>query len=175
MMRMIQIKNHFFPIYLTIILLVITPLNPLVIMSIIFPLLIVSISIYLKKQGIGIIGMFLFYILSISQITISTIDEPVIVYSLLFIVIAPSLLLLYQILNKFEILPIGLISGNQKTPVFLSFFWGVVVFVIFYAALFFLGNQNIFSSENIQGQILLFSGISLLVFTPLLIKQKNIV
>jgi len=173
-MKTYEIKQHILPIYIAVILLVITPLNPIVILCIIIPLLIISYAIHFKKKTIGIIGIFLLYLISIPQYSITTIDDPLNVYTMVFLIILPSIILLNQILRQQNIKEVWRELKNRKKPVILSIGTGIIILILFYVIAIFFGNRIIFSNEYIQGQILLLTGLSLLLFTPLLIKQKQI-
>jgi hypothetical protein len=173
-MKKIQINQHIIPIYLAIVLLVLTPLNPIVILSIIVPLLIISLAIHFKQKTLGIIGIFIFCIISIPQYIISTVDDPFKLYSIVFLIVFPTILLLSQILRKHDIKDIYLEIKNRKTPIILSIGTGILVLALLYFIAIFFGNRIMFSSEYVQGQILLLTGLSLLIFTPLLVRQKQI-
>jgi len=173
-MKKVQINQHIIPIYLAIVLLIITPLDPIVILFIVLPLLIISLAIHFKQKTIGIIGIFLFYLLSIPQYSISTIDDPLKVYSMVFLILLPSVFLLSQILKNHDVKEVWWELKNRKKPIILSVIAGIIVLVLLYFIAIFFGNNIIFSSEYIQGQILLLTGLSLLLFTPILVKQKQI-
>ncbi len=89
-MTPVQLKQHILPIYLAVVLLVITPLKPVVILSIVLPLLIISLAIHFKQKTIGIIGIFLFYLLSVPQYHIATVDDTLNVYVMIFLIILPE-------------------------------------------------------------------------------------
>jgi len=173
-MKKIKIKQHIITIYLAIILLILTPLYPIVILLIVLPLIVISLAIHFKKKTIGIIGIFLFYLLSIPQYSIPTIDDPLKVYTMIFLIILPSILLLYQILKQHDIKEVWLELKNRRTPIILSIGTGILIITLIYIISIFFGNRLIFSSEYIQGQILLLTGLSILLFTPILIRQKQI-
>lgn len=173
-MKPVQLKQHILPIYLAVVLLVITPLKPVVILSIVLPLLIISLAIHFKQKTIGIIGIFLFYLLSVSQYHIVTVDDTLKVYAMVFLIILPSILLLSQILRQHDIKEVWWELKNRKKPVLVSIGAGILVLALFYVIAIFSGNRVMFSGESIQGQILLLAGLSLLLFTPLLVKQKQI-
>jgi len=173
-MKKVQINQHIIPIYLAIILLIITPLDPIVILFIVLPLLVVSLAIHFKQKTIGIIGIFLFYLLSIPQYSIPTVDDPLKVYTMVFLVLLPSVLLLSQILRQHDVREVLWELKNRKKPIILSIGTGVLVLTLLYFIAIFFGNNIMFSSEYIQGQILLLTGLSLLLFTPILVRQKQI-
>jgi hypothetical protein len=137
-------------------------------------LLIISLAIHFKQKIIGIIGIFLFCIISIPQYIISTFDDPFKVYSIIFLIVLPTILLLSQILRKHDIKEIYWEIKNRKTPIILSIGTGILVLALLYFIAIFFGNRIMFSNEYIQGQILLITGLSLLIFTPILIRQKQI-
>ena len=173
-MKPIQLRQHILPIYLAVILLVITSLEAIVILNIVIPLLIISIGIHINHKTIGIIGIFLFYLLSIPQYQITTIDDPLRIYGMVFLILLPSILLLSQILRQQYIIEIMQVFNTRKKPILLSIFSGIFVLFLFYIFPLFIGGEIFFSNHLINNQIMLFAGLSLLLFTPMLIKQKHI-
>lgn len=173
-MKPINIKQHLIPIYLAMILLILVPISFVQIIHILVPLIILSVGIHFNRKQVSLAGIFLFYFLSIPQLKITTIDNPVQVYSITFLILLPSLLLLSQILQNHRIEEIHWVLKNRGTPVMLAIGAGVLLLLLFYGIAAIAGSQIIFSTEAAQGQVLLLTGLSLLIFTPLLIKQTPI-
>lgn len=173
-MKPIQIKNHIIPIYLGLAILLLTQLTVLTALFIILPLILTSIAIYLHQRKVGIVGMAVFYLLSIPQYAVLTIDDPLQAYLLVFLVILPSLFLLYQILSMQTLTHLLDEMRIQKKAIIYTVISGAVTFFLFYLLCLSIGNATILNPENIHGQILLLAGISFIIFTPLLMYQKEV-
>ena len=93
---------------------------------------------------------------------------------MVFLFVLPCIFLLSQILRQRNVKEVWWELYNRKKPIILSMGSGVLVLALLYFIAIFFGNNIMFSSEYIQGQILLLTGLSLLLFTPFLVKQKQI-
>jgi len=172
-MQPFKLRNLILPMYLGLVLLLITPLSTLTALYIILPLVLIGISFSQRKRNLGVIGMALFYLVSIPQYLITTIDDPVHVYLLTSVIIIPSMFLLYQVLTNQPIHHIVSEISIQKKAILLTIFFGVLTFVSVYLISFFIGDATLFNTENIQGQILLLAAVSFLIFTPLLLRKTK--
>jgi len=134
------------------------------------PIVVLIISIYLKNKKIGIIGLFLFYSLSLSPIFISSVEEYFQIFLELFFVILPSLFLLSQILQ------IGnkqwFIFQPEKKPIILVLSLFIVILIIFYLVIILLWDGFLLSTDNIEAQILILIAISCSCCLPLILVQK---
>lgn len=168
-MKPINIKQHILPIYLFIVIMIQLDLNIKNILLAGIPLFIISTSIHFKNKKIGIIGLFLFYILSLLPIGITSMEEYLPVALEIFFIILPSIFLLGQILqldnNRF-------IFSLQKKPLITSIAILVLIMTLFYLLTIFLWDGYLLSKENIEAQVLTLSALSLVFCLPLLLIQK---
>ena len=168
------LKEHIIPIYLACIIYIIIPFSPLNILLVISPLLIISLSIYLKDRYIGIIGIFLFYLITLPQVTIPSMSSIIQISIFLLLILIPSLLLVNQILLNQSINKMFLTYLNKKKSIFKVIFFSLLIFVLFYIVTLFLKIPVFLSIEFVQGQILLLSGISLIILLSILLKPVYI-
>ena len=169
-MKKIKITNYLIPIYLAIIILIQINLTISNTIIVIIPILIISISIYLKNKQIGILGIFLFYTLSIYQISINTIESYYeIIFQILFLVL-PSILLIGQILQIESLEKI--IFKPQLKPLVLSFALFSIIIIITYVVCTLLWDGFLISAENLEGQIFVLAAVSIICCLPFLVIQK---
>ena len=169
------IGQYLIPIYLILILLIQIDLNFLNIFLICFPISLIIISIYLKNKKVGFIGLYLFYMLSLSTIIIVRIEDFFQIFIEFLLVIIPSLLLIIQVLQFNEEFTFDFETG--KKPILISLFVPILIFIIFYLITVFLFDGLLLFTENIEAQILVFISIICIFCFPFIftkdIKNKK--
>ena len=179
-MSKIDIKQHIIPAYLAIVLLMqiktdvslgLATVN--MILMILVPILIISISIHLKNRNLGMIGMFFFYIVSLPQILVTTMEDFQVIFLEMFLMLIPSIMLVSQILQLGNKENLWFILEKKK-PFILSSLLVVIILFVFYLLTVLFGEGLILSMENVEGQVFLLAAISLAICTPLLLRQKNL-
>jgi len=175
-MSKIDIKQHIIPVYLSIVLLIqiktdvslgLATVNTVLIVLI--PILVISISIHLKNRNLGMIGLFLFYILSLSQLLINTMGDFIIIILEMFLLLIPSIVLVSQILRLGNKEVIWFILEKKK-PFILSTLLLVIILFVFYLLTILFGEGLIMSIENVESQVFLLAAITLTICTPLLLR-----
>jgi hypothetical protein len=164
-----EIKKHILPLYLIAVLLL--QINSTIqnILLGCIPLLMISLSLYLRNKKLGIVSIFFFYSVSVPLIVVSRIDDFQILFLELLLVILPSIVLLHMILhleNK------DTFHLPAKRPLLVSLVLLTVVFIIFSLAILLSFQGYLVSSQSIEGQILLLAGITTLCCAPFLISRK---
>jgi len=172
-MQPFELRNYILPMYLGSVLLLITPLTTTTVLCIVLPLVLTALSFSYHKKNVGILGMALFYLISLPQYLINSIDTPFRMYLLIFLVIVPSLFLLYQVLTNRQINHIFSELFQQKKAVFFTIVTAALTFISVYLISLFIGSATLFNKENIQGQILLLGAVSFLIYTPLLLRRTK--
>ena len=134
------------------------------------PLILIAAALYYQHKTLGFCSIILFYLLTLTQITLTTMESILPLILILILLLIPSIILLAFILQ----------IGNQNTPLtqllqtkplLIATLIFICIMIIFYA--FTLTSLNVFflSAESTQGQILFLTAVSLLFTTPLLIKE----
>ena len=175
-MSKIDIKQHIIPAYLAIVLLLQIKTDVLFGSAVVntallalAPLLIISISIHLKNRNLGMLGIFFFYIVSLPQLLITTMEDFLVIFLELFLLLIPSIMLVSQILQL----------GNKETswfilekkkPFILASLLVVIMLFVFYLLTVLFGEGLLLSMENVEGQIFLLAAITLTICTPLLLR-----
>ena len=168
-MKNFNIKEHLLTIYLTIILLLITPNNALTIVSILIPIGLISLGIYLKNSYVGIIGIGLFYLITLQNLQIISMENITEIILYLLILIIPSLILLSYILQLSH--PSYLIFlSNQKKPIILSTILGISIITGFYLLALLTPSSSILAPDTIEIQILIIAALSSIFCIPMIIK-----
>jgi len=170
-MNKLNLKDYIITAYLAIVLFIQINLTIKNVIIISLPILVLLISIYLKNKKIGIIGLFLFYTISLSTVLISNIENYFQIIMHIIFLILPSIILIGQILEienekQFKFKP-------TLKPFILSILLFVIIFIIFYLICIFLWDGFLLSSDNIEGQILILTAVSIIVCLPFLISQKT--
>lgn len=169
-MNPLNIKEHLLTIYLTIILLLITPNNALTIASILIPIGLISLGIYLKNSYIGIIGIGLFYLITLQNLQITSMENITEIILYLLILIIPSLILLSYILQLSH--PSHLIFlSNQKKPIIVTLILGICIIIGFYVLAILTPSSSILAPDTIEIQILILAALSSFFCIPLIIKS----
>jgi hypothetical protein len=168
-MTPLNIKEHLLTIYLTIILLILTPLSPTSIASIIIPIGITSIGIHLKKTYMALIGLALFYLISLQNLQITSMENITLTILYLLIIIAPSLILLSYILQLSHTSHL-IFTTSQKKPLFITIASGIAILAIFYIIALFTPSNSILAPDTVEVQILIIAALSTFTCIPLLIK-----
>jgi len=165
-----NIKEHLLTIYLTIILVLITPNNALILATILLPIGLISLGIYLKNSNIGIIGIGLFYLITLQNIQIISMENITEIILFLLILIIPSLILLSYILQLSH--PSHLIFlSNQKKPITISLILGIGIIISFYLLALLTPSNSILAQDTIEIQILILAALSSCFCIPLIIKS----
>jgi len=169
-MKKINPTNFIIPAYLVIVLLLQINLTIKNTLFVLLPILLIVASIYLKNNKIGIIGLFLFFTVSIGTIIITTIENYVEIFLEIIFLILPSIILIGQILQ---------IENVKKTytkpvlkPIILSIILFIIVILFTYIICIFLWDGFLLSAENLEGQILIIASVSIVCCLPFLIFQK---
>ena len=168
-MKQIDIKQHLLPLYLIVVILIQIELTVQNILLSCSPLIIISISIYLRNKLIGIVGIFLFYTVSLSQILITNMEDFQFVFLELVFLVLPSIILLNLVLqlgNK-EVFYLS----EHKKPLIIAASILITITVIFYLLTIVLWEGFLLSPKSIDGQILLLMAITLVCTTPFLFKN----
>lgn len=175
-MSKIDIKQHIIPAYLAIVLLLQIKTDVLfgsavvnTVLLALAPLLIISISIHLKNRNLGMLGIFFFYLVSLPQLVVTTMEDFLVIFLELFLLLIPSIMLVSQILQL----------GNKETswfilekkkPFILASLLVVIILFVFYFLTVLFGGGLLLSMENIECQIFLLAAITLTICTPLLLR-----
>ena len=168
-MNPINIKEHLLTIYLAIILLILTPPSTLITISILLPLGIITFGIYSKKTYIGIIGISIFYLISLQNLQITSMENITQLLLYLLLIIAPSLILLSYILQLSH--PTQLIfTTTHKKPLIITLMAGILILIIFYLLALFTPSSSILAPDTIEIQILIIAALSSCTCIPLIIK-----
>jgi hypothetical protein len=168
-MNKIDIKQHIILFFLAIIIILQIKFELINMFLVIIPIIILSISIQIKNKNIGIIGILLFYLITLPQIIINTMENIQLVLIELVLLIIPSIFLLSQIM-QIENKEITLFKYENKKTIILIFILLTIILFIFYTLSIFIGEGLILSMEKIEGQIFLLTAISLSICIPLIIK-----
>ncbi|MBU0497211.1 MAG: hypothetical protein KKC68_01135 [Candidatus Thermoplasmatota archaeon] len=170
-MNLFQIKEHLLTIYLGAVMLILSPPTLLNISFILIPLLIISSGIYLKKTVPCLMGLSLFYLISIQTLSISSMENIAQVLLYLLIISTPSLVLLSHILQLHHPSRIIFTSGSKK-PLFLSITCVIVIMVVFYLITLLMPNSSLLAPDTLEVQVLILAALSIFVTMPLLIKYE---
>lgn len=169
-MNRIDIKQHIIPIYLAIILLIMAQDTPIAILCVLTPLLIISTAIHFKNKTIGILGIFFLYLFALPQVMVSSMDDIILVPVVILSLCLPSIILVNQILQDQNTEIAYRVLSKRKKPALISFGSALLLLVLFYGITLVFGDRLLLSTESIQGQVLLLTGLSLFILTPLLLK-----
>jgi hypothetical protein len=164
-MNTLKIYQHLLLIILAIVLLLQIPLQILPIFCILLPLLLISISIHLKNTKLGLVGIGLFTLLAIPQLTLQTMDDFLIIVLESTFLLLPTILLISQILqldNKQR----TLFSTEKKKPVLLAIVVLILILCLFYAVAILFQNGYLLSSASTEGQILLLCALAIITCIP---------
>jgi hypothetical protein len=168
-MNPLNIKEHLLTIYLAIPPILLTPSTLPVFASILIPLGIISLGIYLKKTYIGIIGIGLFYLITLQNLQITSMENITEIVLYLLLIIIPSLILLSYILQLSH--PSHLIFlSNQKKPIISSIILGISIITGFYILALLIPNISILAPDTIEIQILIIAALSSIFCIPMIIK-----
>ena len=169
-MKRIKITQFFLPAYLAIILLLQLELTIDNIFLVGFPIIVLSFSFYFKKRTLAIIGLFLFYTLSLSTISISDIESYFQILMIIILIILPSLLLVGQAFD-FDYKALYSFDG-EKNPLIISLILLISIFIVFYLIVILLWDGFLLSTENIEAQILILIALSCSICLPLIMGQR---
>lgn len=170
-MNNLEFKQYILPLYLAVVVLLQLELSVQNVLLAGFPIVLIMISIYLRNKKLGIICMFLFYTLSLSQIIVINMEDFFLVFLELFFLVLPSIMLLNQIL-QLENKQVVFFSTNKK-PLIIAVCLFVIITSIFYYLSIASLEGFILASESTPGQVLLLTGLSIVCCVPFLVIQKN--
>jgi len=170
-LKKIDIKQYILPLYLAVVVLLQLKPNVQNVLLVSIPIILIMLAIYLRDKKIGISCIFLFYILSLSPIMISNIENYFLVFLELFFLVIPSIILLNQIL-QLENKQVIFFSTNKK-----PFIIAICLFVIILSVFYFLSIATLegflLAFESTPGQVLLLTGLSIVCCVPFLVIQKK--
>ena len=169
-MKTINIRLQILPLYLIVVLLLQLELTVLNILLTCIPLLIISISIYLKDKKLGILGIFLFYTVALSQVVIPNTEDFLFIFLELVALLLPSIILL-NIILQLENQEIFYLSKKKK-PLLIAASLLIVILVVFYILAVLPWEGILFSPESIEGQIFLLIAVSLVCCTPFILAKN---
>ncbi|MFO8078040.1 MAG: hypothetical protein R6U21_05310 [Thermoplasmatota archaeon] len=174
-MKPIQLRQHLIPIYLALMLLVLAPLSVLVFLQIMLPLILISLGIYFNEKNLGFVGLLFFYVFSITQLQVASIDHTVQLFLYSVFMLIPSLLLTSKVLTiDTDFFPRVSVFSRKK-QLGISAIILICLLVIIFFLIQYLGLEILFQTQSVQEQVLLFGSISLLLFLPLLLKNTEVV
>ena len=170
-MEKIDIKQYIIPLYLAVVVLLQLKPNVQNVLLVILPIILILLAINFRNKKIGISSIFLFYILSLSPIMISNMENYFLVFLEMFFLLIPSILLLSQIL-QLENKKVVFFSTNKK-----PFIIAVSLFVIILSVFYFLSIATLegflLATESTSGLVLLLAGLSIVCCVPFLVIQKK--
>ena len=170
-MKNFDVKQYILPFYLLLVIFLQVNLKVQNILLVIIPFILIIVSIYHKNKNIGIIGIFLFYIMSLSPVIINNMQDYILILLEIIFLIIPSLLLLYQIL-QIENKQIIWFSMNKK-PLITGMLVFIIIISIFYTISFLSFEGLLLTSESISGQILMLAGLSIVICLPFIVLSKE--
>lgn len=169
----IDLKQYIIPIYLGVLLLIILPLSLLNGLIVLLPLLLISIGIYANQEQLKLLGFSLLLIASFAQIIITSIEQITLIITFSLLILLPSLVLLSQLLGQTTIQEtIQRFLAHPKSLVITGAIALCFLFIVYFISSF-VGGGILFSSELIQEQIILITGISFFFFIPFLLKRPR--
>lgn len=170
----IDIKQYGLPLYLGIVLLILIPLTFWSILLSILPLLFIALSIYYQKEDVALISFSVFFLFSLTQLKIESIEQITHLFGYSIFLLLPSMLLLSQLLKQTRVEQTMQSILDHPKAFAVSTCIGLCFLLLIYLIPFFVGNGLLFNRESVQEQIILITGISLIVFTPFLLKKSKI-
>jgi len=135
-----------------------------------FPLLLVSISLYLGKKDVGIIGFFLYCLLSLSFIPVTTTLDVLFVILKLVLFVPPSILLLAVILQLEN--QQFFTRSKTKKPLMFFFLLSLAIIGLFSLVLVMLPEQLLVPVEATQRQIIFLAALTTICCTPFFLSKK---
>ena len=142
-------------------------------MFVLSPLLLVSLGIHFKERSASMIGLILFYLLGLSQLTIDTIQHIEYILFLSLLVLFPSILLLISILDeRYGQDLLKDLLQRKKRVIVVSLIFLCFVFLMY--GFMQIGSGLLSLSTQVQAQVLIIAGVSLLLFTPFLLRHTGV-
>jgi len=170
----LDIKQYVLPLYLGIVLLILIPLTFWSILISILPLLFIALSIYYQKEDLALISFSVFFLFSLTQLRIESIEQITQLFGYSIFLLLPSLLLLSQLLKQTRIEQTIQSMLDHPKAFAVNACIALCFLLLIYLIPFFVGNGLLFNRESVQEQIILIIGISIIVFTPFLLKRSKI-
>jgi len=170
----LDIKQYVLPLYLGIVLLILIPLTFWSILISILPLLFIALSIYYQKEDLALISFSVFFLFSLTQLRIESIEQITQLFGYSIFLLLPSLLLLSQLLKQTRIEQTIQSMLDHPKAFAVNACTALCFLLLIYLIPFFVGNGLLFNRESVQEQIILIIGISIIVFTPFLLKRSKI-
>ncbi len=164
-------KKQILPVYLAIVLLLQSKLEPLSILLILFPIVVLSYALLMKRTNIGIIGFVLFQFFALPTVELLNYESIQATIFTIIVMIIPSLILLKIILDL----------ENKKIPKFKPKAEPIVkialiltLIMVFLVALTQISMFDIYlqGAEATTVQILLLASITIITCTPFLERAK---
>jgi hypothetical protein len=168
-MNIPRLKEHLIIIYLASILIILLPPTAIKIATILIPLLIISLGIHLKHSFISILGLSIFYLISLQHIIIASMEDITQLLLFLILISVPSLFLLSYILQLSHSHQI-IFTTKEKKPLSITIILALFILITFYLIALFTPSSSILSAETIEVQILIIAALSIFTCLPLLIK-----
>lgn len=164
-------KKQILPVYFAIVLLLQSKLEPLSILLILFPIIVLSYALLMKKTNIGIIGFALLQFLALPTVELLNYESIRATIFAVIIMIIPSLILLKIILNL----------ENKKIPRFkpqaIPILKIILILTLIMVFLFAITQISLFdiylqTAESTTIQILLLAAMTIITCTPILERVK---
>lgn len=164
-------KKQILLVYLAIVLLLQSKLEPLSILLILFPIVILSYALLTRKKDIGIIGFALFQFLALPSVKLLNYENIQAIVFAVIVMIIPSLILLKIILNL-ENKKVPNVTP-KAAPILKIVLIGTMIIVVLFAltqiSLFDIYLQG---AEATSIQILLLAAMTIMTCTPFLERAK---
>lgn len=164
-----QLYQYILPIYLAVVMLLQIPLQVVPVLTVLAPLLLLTIAIQKKSTSLGLSGFFAFVLLAYPQIMLTSIDEILPLFLQIVFFVLPALLLLIQIL-QLDNTHIILFPVEKKTPLVLAGILITVIFCVVYGVIFLLPSGFMFLTTTTEGQVIFFAAVSIITCVPLLLR-----
>jgi hypothetical protein len=164
-MNTLELHHQLLPIILAVALLLQIPLQVLPSLCVLLPLLLISIAIHMKNKKLGLVGIGLFVLLAIPQLTLRTMDDFLTIFLESVFLLLPTILLISQIL-QLDNTERFLFTREKKKPVALAIFLLILILCLFYVAAMLFQNGYLLSSISTEGQILFLCALTLITCLP---------
>ena len=168
-----DLKKQIIPFYLTIIILLQIELTAQKIIISCLPLLLIIISIHIRNKKIGMIGIFLFYLVSLPQIILPGMENLLHVLAEIILVLLPSLLLLNTVLQleNTETYHMQYLYLEQKKAWITTLILLITIATMFYLLTTIPLQGFLLSTDSVEGQVFLLAAITTACCTPFLLPR----
>ena len=169
-MKPVDMTPYLLPLYLIVVLLLQLELTVQNILLSCVPLIIVAAALYRRHTILGLVGIVLFYLVSLPLIVIPNMEDIVFVLLEMIGLVLPSIILVSIVLQL----------GNQevvyrsplKKPFILATVLLIIILGVFYLLTVILWEGALLSLESIEGQILLLAGLTVVCCAPFLAAES---